>query len=283
MDEKSFADAVLVLFGHGSTVNVESSAPVLQHVAELRRRRIFAEVREAFWKQEPRLTGLLPGLAAPQIFLLPFFISEGYFSDQVIPRELGFHSEGEGDSWRVQRRGAQTLVYCRPVGSHPRMTDVLLARARGVAERFPFPRAPRPKDTTLFIAGHGTEQNENSRVAIERQVELLRGMNLYAAVEGVFLEEQPRIPDCYQIAQTRNVVVVPFFISDGMHVREDIPVLLGEPARLVKQRLENGQPTWRNPTEKNGRLVWYASAVGTEPLLVEVIVDRAREGASWIS
>ena len=283
MDEKSFADAVLVLFGHGSTVNVESSAPVLQHVAELRRRRIFAEVREAFWKQDPRLTELLPELAAPQIFLLPFFISEGYFSDQVIPRELGFHSEAEGDSWRVQRRGAQTLVYCRPVGSHPRMTDVLLARARGVLERFPFPRAPLPKDTTLFIAGHGTEQNENSRVAIERQVELLKAMNLYAAVEGVFLEEPPRIPDCYQIAQTRNVVVVPFFISDGMHVREDIPVLLGEPARLVKQRLESGRPTWRNPTEKNGRLVWYAPAVGTEPLLAEVIVERAREAASWIS
>jgi sirohydrochlorin cobaltochelatase len=283
VDEKSFADAVLVLFGHGSTVNVESSAPVLQHVAELRRRRIFAEVREAFWKQDPRLTELLPELAAPQIFLLPFFISEGYFSDQVIPRELGFHSEAEGDSWRVQRRGAQTLVYCRPVGSHPRMTDVLLARARGVVERFPFPRAPLPKDTTLFIAGHGTEQNENSRVAIERQVELLKAMNLYAAVEGVFLEEPPRIPDCYQIAQTRNVVVVPFFISDGMHVREDIPVLLGEPARLVKQRLESGRPTWRNPTEKNGRLVWYAPAVGTEPLLAEVIVERAREAASWIS
>jgi len=163
------------------------------------------------------------------------------------------------------------------------MTDVLLARARGVLERFPFPRAPLPKDTTLFIAGHGTEQNENSRVAIERQVELLKAMNLYAAVEGVFLEEPPRIPDCYQIAQTRNVVVVPFFISDGMHVREDIPVLLGEPARLVKQRLESGRPTWRNPTEKNGRLVWYAPAVGTEPLLAEVIVERAREAASWIS
>jgi len=76
VDEKSFADAVLVLFGHGSTVNVESSAPVLQHVAELRRRRIFAEVREAFWKQDPRLTELLPELAAPQIFLLPFFTAK---------------------------------------------------------------------------------------------------------------------------------------------------------------------------------------------------------------
>ena len=59
---------------------------------------------------------------------------------------------------------------------------------------------------------------------------------------------------------------------------EDIPVLLGEPERLVKERLAAGQPTWRNPTEKNGKLVWYSASVGMEPLLAEVILERVREG-----
>ena len=77
----------------------------------------------------------------------------------------------------------------------------------------------------------------------------------------------------------KHLVVVPFFISDGLHSREDIPVLLGEPERLVKQRLAAGQPTWRNPTEKNGKLVWYAAAVGTEPHLADVILERVREQA----
>ena len=162
------------------------------------------------------------------------------------------------------------------------MTAVLLARAREAAEKFPFPRAPKPHETTLFIAGHGTEQNENSRKAIERQANLIRAMGLYSDVQTIFMEEAPRIPECYALAQTTNVIVVPFFISDGMHVQEDIPALLGEPKRIIQQRLEKGQPTWRNPTGRNGKLVWYAAAVGTEPGLAEVILERVREASAWV-
>ena len=161
------------------------------------------------------------------------------------------------------------------------MTEVILSRAEEIVEQFPFPRAPKPADITLFIAGHGTEKNENSRKAIERQVELIRAMNLYAGVHAIFLEESPRIADCYQLARTKNLVVVPFFISDGLHTQEDIPVLLGEAKRMVEQRLAAGQPTWRNPTEKNGRLVWYSPAVGSEPHMADVILERVREAAKW--
>jgi sirohydrochlorin cobaltochelatase len=152
-----------------------------------------------------------------------------------------------------------------------------------VIEKFPFPRAPLSKDITLFIAAHGTEQEENSRVVAERQVQLIRARKIYADVHAVFLEEEPRISSCYQLAQTKNIVVVPFFISDGMHAREDIPVLLGEPERIVQQRLQNGQPTWRNPSEKQGKLVWYAPSVGTEPLMAEVILERVREAAGRVA
>jgi sirohydrochlorin cobaltochelatase len=274
-----FSDAVLVLVGHGSTQNAAAGAPVRQHAAELRRRKIFAEVREAFWKQEPRVMEVLAGLGAPRVFIVPLFISEGYFSGTIIPRELGLRGEGQTEFSRIQRRGSQTWIYCKPIGTHSRIAAVLLASAREVVARFPFPRAPKPMETTLFLAGHGTDENENSRLAVERQVEQIRGLNLYAAVHGVFLEEEPRIGECLQIAQTRNVVIVPFFISDGMHAREDIPVRLGEPRRLVAQRLASGQPPWRNPTEKRGKLVWYAPAIGTEPAIAEVILDRVREAA----
>ncbi len=82
------------------------------------------------------------------------------------------------------------------------------------------------------------------------------------------------------IAQTKNIIVVPFFISDGLHVRQDIPVLLGEIARQVHQRLEKGQPTWRNPTERKGKRVWYSASVGTEPLVADIILERVLEASS---
>lgn len=273
MNGGNFSDAALVVLGHGTTQNAGSAAPVYQHSAELRRRNIFAAVREAFWKQDPQIKTVLAELAAPRVFIVPLFISEGWFSDEVIPRELGFAEN-------LKRKTENSEVYyCPPVGSHGSMTRVLLARAREIVEKHPFPRAPKPKDITLFIAGHGTGKNDNSRRAIEHQVGLLRAMNLYGGVQAIFLEESPRIAECYQLALTNNVVVVPFFISDGLHTQEDIPVLLGEAKPIVEQRLAIGQSTWRNPTEKHGKLVWYSPAIGSEPHLADVILERVREAA----
>lgn len=275
MKNENFADAALVVLGHGTELNANSARPVRQHVAELRRRNLFREVREAFWKQEPQIKTVLAGLALPRVFIAPLFISEGYFSAEIIPNELGFSFP---TSLKLKTQNSE-LHYCRPVGSHDLMTTVILARAKAVVEQFPFPRPPKPTDTTLLIAGHGTERHADSRKTVERQAERIRSLKIYAAVGVVFMDEAPFIKGCSQTVPTKNLVVVPFFISDGLHVAEDIPVLLGEPARLVKERLAAGQPAWRNPTEKNGRRIWYAPAVGTEPLLAEVILERVREAA----
>jgi sirohydrochlorin cobaltochelatase len=289
-NQETFSDAGLVLFGHGSTVNAKSSEPVFQHAAELRRRGLFKEVREAYWKQEPSLKDVIAQVKTPRLFLAPLFISDGYFSDELIPAELGFRAitttageaiDPNANFQRVAVRADQTLFYCRAIGSHPRMGDVILHRAQEVAAKFPFPRAPRPEETTLFIAGHGTEQNRNSRAAIDLQVERLRAEKVYAAVHAVFMDENPRISESYRLCETKNMIVVPFFISDGMHVEQDIPVLLGEAERIVRQRLEKGAAAWRNPTEKNGRLVWYTASAGTDPSVADVILERVREAAHW--
>jgi sirohydrochlorin cobaltochelatase len=273
----NFSDAALVLVAHGSTVNADSAAPACQHADELRRRKLFSQVQEAFWKQEPYLSQVLRGIFAPRVFVVPLFISDGYFTEEVVPRELGFCGKAHTVFSRTQQRGGQTLHYCRPVGTHPGMTNVLLARAREVVEKFPFPRAPKATDTALFIAGHGTGNNENSRKAIEDQVALIRAKNLYAEVHAVFMEEEPRIGDCYKLAQVKNIVMVPFFISDGLHSFEDIPVMLGAPQKTVEERLKSGQPTWRNPTEHAGKRLWYTLSIGSEPLMAEVILERVAE------
>ena len=277
MSDDCFSDAALVLVGHGSTLNADSAAATYQHADELRRRNLFAQVLECFWKLEPPICGVLRGVFAPRAFILPLFISEGYFTEEVIPRELGLRRNDQPDFSRVQQRGDQTIYYCGPVGTHDSMTNVLLARARDIVERHPLPRSPKPKNIALFIAGHGTGSNENSRQAIERQVELIRAQNLYAEVHAIFMEEEPRIGDCYRLARAKNIVLVPFFISDGLHSYEHIPVMLGEPQETVQSRLKSGQPTWRNPTEKKGKFVWYTSAVGSEPHIADVILERVRE------
>jgi sirohydrochlorin cobaltochelatase len=279
VDTESYRDAALVLVGHGSTLNAESSAPTYQHADELRRRGIFGQVLECFWKLEPGIAGVLRGVFAPRVFVVPLFISEGYFTEEVIPRELGLDWEAQrrGEPWRPVRRGEQTLWYGAPVGTHDSMMDVLLSRAREIVATHPFPQAPPPEAISLFIAGHGTGNNENSRKAIECQVERIRALGRYACVHAVFMEESPRIEACYELATTPNIVMVPFFISDGLHSYEDIPVMLGEPEGQVRERYQQGQPTWRNPTEKRGRRVWYSASIGNEPRMADVILERVRE------
>src|SRR5260370_42106523 len=84
-------NAALLIVGHGSTVNPDSSAPTLAHAREIRRRKLFADVECAFWKEEPSLWDalfLLDPESVREVYVVATFISEGYFTQTVIHREL---------------------------------------------------------------------------------------------------------------------------------------------------------------------------------------------------
>ncbi len=272
-----YSDSTLIIAGHGSTVNAESSLPTYQHCEAIRSLGIFSRVIPCFWKEEPALSGALRGAHTPRVFIVPLFISEGYFTEEVIPREMGFVMRDKAVVDRVEKRGGQTIHYCGPVGTHHSMTELLKNRAMSTLDQFPFPSRPADSSVTLFIAGHGTGNNTNSRKAIEEQVDIIRRENIYHNVHAIFMEEDPMIKECYNLSETRNIVVVPFFISDGLHSFEDIPVMLGEKERIVRERYNSGMPTWRNPTEIHGKRVWYTPSIGNEPGMVDVILERVRE------
>jgi sirohydrochlorin cobaltochelatase len=257
----------LLIVGHGSTVNPDSSAPTLAHATEIRRRRMFADVACAFWKEEPSLHDavfLFDNPAIKDVYVVPNFISEGYFTQTVIPREL------ELTGRKTKRVNGQMWNYCEPVGNDPSMTDLLLKRAKEIA-----PGAPE-RSTTLIIAAHGTDLNENSAVAAKREAEKIRKLDRYAAVLNLYMEEQPLISDWMKLTNTENVVVVPFFISDGLHSYEDIPVLLGiaQARSTIGAEAARGEVFRQNPYKIDSRSVYYASAIGTEPQLAETIIKQ---------
>lgn len=252
-------ESALIIVGHGSTQNPDSSAPTYAHQESLRRRRVFGEVYCAFWKEEPSLREVLQMVEAEDIYVVPNFISEGYFTEKVIPRELELNGP-------ITRRGRRTIKYCDPVGNDPRMVELLLRRAREVAPGVP------PRETSLVIVAHGTGLNENSAVAAKKQVALLREQGLYAEVLAAYMEEEPLVADWQKFTSRRYVVVVPFFISDGLHSYQDIPVLLGierEPTAAASRQ----DVFRRNPYRVRGRILYYASAIGTEPAFADIILD----------
>jgi len=257
-----FKNTTLIIVGHGSTENPDSSEPTHEHADTIRQRGIFEEVRYAFWKEEPSLREVLYGIKSSTVIVVPNFISEGYFTQKVIPRELEL-------TGHVTHRGSQKIYYANPVGSHPSMTEALLRRAQEVAPQVP------PSQTTLFIVGHGTGLNENSAKAAKHQVTLIQKMNRYAEVLPAYMEEAPLISDWDRLSSQQDVVVVPFFISDGLHSYQDIPLLLGiekEIGPAASQR----EIFRHNPHHLRGKTLYYASAIGTEPMMAAVILDQAR-------
>ena len=274
----SASDSALLIVGHGSTVNPDSSAPTLAHATEIRRRNIFNDVQCAFWKEEPSLRDaifLFDPDTIKNVSVVPNFISEGYFTQTVIPRELELNGKV------TKRANGQTWHYGEPVGNHPLMTELLVQRAREIAP------GVTERETSLLIVAHGTDLNENSAVAAKREAEKIRALGRYANVLNVYMEEFPLVSDWNVLTSSRNVVVVPFFISDGLHSYEDIPVLLGiaEPrhGESIHQRKKStstaeqkGSDVFRRgPYQVDNRFLFYASSIGTDPRIADIILEQA--------
>ena len=259
-------DLALLIVGHGSTVNPDSSAPTLAHAAEIRRRDIFADVQCAFWKEEPSLRDarfLFDPKTIGEVCVVPNFVSEGYFTQTVIPRELDLNG-------KVSRRAdGQTWFYGEPVGNHSLMTELLVQRAREIAPKVP------ENTTSLLIVAHGTDLNENSAVAAKREAEKIRALGRYANVLNVYMEEFPLVSDWRVLTSTPNVVVVPFFISDGLHSYQDIPVLLGIGGKSTPPGQKARDVFRQGPYRIDDRTLFYASSIGTDPRIADIILEQA--------
>ncbi|WP_255169717.1 CbiX/SirB N-terminal domain-containing protein [Natrononativus amylolyticus] len=267
----------LVIVAHGSHLSPGSAQPTYDHADTIREAGAFDEVREAFWKEEPSFREVLRTLESEEVFVVPLFISEGYFTETVIPRELRLEgwdpekwdSDGTDASEVTLEAGdvEKTVHYCGPVGTHDAMTDVIVRRAEsvtgdpGVGEGF-----------GLAVVGHGTERNENSAKAIEYHTERIRERGRFDEVEALFMDEEPEVDDVTDFFESDDVVVVPLFVADGFHTQEDIPEDMG--------LTDDYRTGWDVPGEVDGTRIWYAGAVGTEALLADVLLERAADAGA---
>lgn len=253
----------LIIIGHGSHLNAESSAPVYRHAEAIRRTGAFGEVRECFWKEEPSMREVFDLVEAGEVYVVPLFISEGYFTEEVIPRELGL----DGPAPSVTRKLGKTIRYCGPVGTHPSMGGMILRRAEQAAGL----SREAARKAGLVIIGHGTERNSNSAEVIYRVTREAGEAGVFASVKTGFLDQAPEVGEVLEGMEERLVVLVPFFVAEGWHTQETIPDDLGL-----------NRPAVSHVTEIGGRTVYYADPVGTFPEVAEIILQRAREAGAAV-
>lgn len=255
-------ESALLILGHGSTENPDSAQPSWEHADTIRESGQFGGVYCAFWKEEPSFRQIWPMIEEKEVYVVPNFISEGYFTRQVLPREL----EIEGHT--VEKHG-MTVHYCDPVGIHDSMTGLLIKRAREIIDP-----GVRLEETALIIVGHGTNLNKKSTQAITDQVEAIKASGEpFAEVLDAYMEEAPFIADWQTLTDAPTVVVVPFFIADALHSYQDIPVLLGIESEITAAASQR-EVFRQNPYHFGERTLYYSSAIGTDPSLAEVIVDQ---------
>ncbi|MGH2632021.1 MAG: CbiX/SirB N-terminal domain-containing protein [Tepidiformaceae bacterium] len=250
MTSGASAEHGLLLVGHGSHLNGDSSAPVYEHARRLRSSGEWAEVRTGFWKEEPQLSRALDGCRASDVTVVPVFMSAGYFTNEVIPREMRLQG-------RLNCIVGHVVRYTGPIGAHRSLARVIVQRAMEAGGQ--------PGDA-LAVLGHGTPRNPDSERNIYQQAGIVRELKAFAQVTTIFLDQEPNMRGVFEMVEAETVVVVPLFIADGWHVGETIP------EDLALDGVE---------TRRGGRRLRYARAVGTHPAVADVVAELAREAAAW--
>ena len=193
---------------------------------------------------------VLDTVESDDVYVVPAFISEGYFTQQVIPRELGLKGP-------VSKMGEKTVRYAGPLGTFEGMPDVILERTEDLMRG-----TEVPGRTALVLLGHGTDLNKNSGGVIYLNAGRIRERGIYDLVEVGFLDQAPEIGRVVDGVEAENVILIPLFIAEGWHTRETIPEDLGLTGEV---------------TVRDEKTIYYGAPVGTHPSMANLIAARARE------
>lgn len=285
----------LILAGHGSHISPNTAGVVWGYVDRLRQWGVADEITACFWKEVPAFSHVLDTVVSDTVVIVPVFTAQGYFTQTVIPTEMGFAKEigksgtfsplpqtpsprcnegasslhlHSGERFRggistnniVFQRGDKTIYYTPTIGEHPYLETIVQERVTCALSDARL----NPDETAVAIIGHGTRRNSQSRDATRHQANRIREHGFVAEVIDVYLDDDPDIASLYKSTSAQNVIAIPFFLAEGSHVAIDVPDALG---------ITFGD----YPAAVNGRDVYYTPPVGTDDAMCRVILELARD------
>ncbi len=242
----------LILAGHGSHISPNTAGVVWGYVDRLRQWGVANEVTACFWKEVPAFSHVLDTIQADTVVIVPVFTAQGYFTQTVIPTEMGLDGA-------ITNKNGKTIYYTPTIGEHPYLETIVQERVADTLSTYQLDT----QDTAVAIIGHGTRRNNRSQDATRHQANQVRQQNIVAEVVDVYLDDEPDILSLYESTQAKNVIAVPFFLAEGSHVTIDVPEALG---------IQYGDV----PDEVHGRNVYYTAPVGTDDAICRVILELAR-------
>jgi len=243
MPARTWPDDALLLVAHGATRFADAGRLVHTQAEALRAQGRFAEVAVGLLNGKPSVAAALAALSPHVVHVVPFFMEQGWFVREAIPRAM---AEGHG----------HTLRYHNPVGVHPDMADLAVARVQRIcgaeATRF-----------AVLLVGHGSARAPGRPMALHRHAEALSRARHFAQVRAAFLEEPPLVADALREWRALPVAVVGWFAGEGGHVREDLPALLSA------ERVARGDV---------GAPLLDLRVIADDPAMPRIILDQVARG-----
>jgi sirohydrochlorin cobaltochelatase len=232
----------VLIVAHGSSVSDDARDAAKQHALTLQQSNRYGRVHPFF------LVGsqAAPDLPTGEVFLLPFFMSNGYFVSRRIPEVFGLE-----DGRRIS--ADRQIFQCDALGIDPELAEIISVMAREVCLEQDYAAA----DIHLVLVAHGSEKSQASAEATYLQRSVVEQTNEFGQVSSVFLNQAPFLEQWLeeQPESGRPLILVGLFAADGPHAMEDVPGAINR---------------WREKTG-NCQPAHYAGAIGTRPEIVRLI------------
>lgn len=236
-------NADLLIVGHGASRVPEAGFAICAHAAKVEMQGIFASVRAGLLVGTPQLETAFTACRSDTVFVVPFFMSDGHAVREQVPGRLGPDPR---------------IRLTAPAGTHPRTAEIVTLKAAALCRAQGFD----PAAAELCLVGHGSTKDPASRTATDACAARISG---FATVTTAFLDVEPLLAAKTCNTASSVTVFAGYFADMGSHAAKDIPDLLG---------LKIGAQI---AVRSDGHTLLYTGAIGPEPAMTEIILDRVAE------
>jgi sirohydrochlorin ferrochelatase len=235
----------IVVVGHGS-LTTASGAAMIRLAARLRQRFRMPAVEAGFLNfSRPTLAQAVANAVergAMRITIQPYFLIAGKYVQEDLPQMV----------LRLRRIYPGHPIDVAPcLGDHPLLIDIAQDRIRAADTH----QGP----TGVLLLAHGSPYPEANR-PVQKTAQALESRTGYPAITAFLDCNLPTVEQAMELLiarEVRQIIVLPYFLQFGRHVREDVPALLA---------------TGR--ANHPGITVTQAPHIGYDLRLVSVIADR---------
>ena len=240
--DPGWRQAGLLLCAHGVRGQVGVAA---KHAAAIAALNEFADVEACCLHGQPSLEEALEQTSSDLSYIVPLLMAEGYTSEKLSERLVA-----------ARRYHSADIHLCRPVGSHPDLAKLMVESAERTCRAQNWPVS----ETALLLVGHGTTRHVKSGDSLQSHADTIAANRRFAEVGCAFLDQEPDLTAALKKTRSAQAVAVGHFADSGPHGAEDVAELLA----------------------KESREIAYAGAVGCEPGLTALILDRVRQEDAFI-